>query len=53
MISLDEKGTVFPIKLKLQEELLGKKIKKENFKKVLINFIETIHEINMTSDHSV
>ena len=26
MISVDEKGTVFPLKLKLQEELLGKKV---------------------------
>ena len=28
-------------------------IKKENFKKVLINLIQTNHQINMTPDHSV
>ena len=32
---------------------LNKDIKKENFRKCPINLIETNHQINMTSDHSV
>ena len=32
---------------------LNKYIKKENFKKDLMNLIEKNHQINMTSDHSV
>ena len=34
MISVDGKGTVFPMKLKLQEELFGKKFKKRILKKI-------------------
>ena len=30
-----------------------KKLQKESFKKDLVKFIETNHQINMTSDHSV
>ena len=32
---------------------LNKDIKKENFKKDLMNLIETNHHISMTSDHCV
>ena len=32
---------------------MNKHIKKENFNKGLMNLIETNHQINMTSDHSV
>ena len=32
---------------------LNKDIKKDNFKKDLMNLIETNHQINMSSDHSV
>ena len=32
---------------------LNKDIKKDSFKKNLINLIETNHQINMTTDHSV
>ena len=53
MTSVEVKGTVFPVKFKLQGERLNKDIKKENFKKVLMKLIETNHQINMTSDHSV
>ena len=35
MISVDGKGTVFPMKLELQGESFEKHIKKENFKKGL------------------
>ena len=49
MISVDGKGTVFPMKLELQGESFEKHIKKENFKKGLINLIETNHQIDMTS----
>ena len=48
-----EKGQFFSMKLKLQGESFEKYIKKENFKKVLINLIETSHVINMISDHFV
>ena len=49
MISVDGKGTVFPLKLKLQ----GNSFKKEIFKKDLMNLIQTNYQINMTFDHSV
>ena len=32
---------------------LNKDIKKDNFKKDLMNLIETNHQINISSDHSV
>ena len=53
MISVDGKRTVFPVKLKLQGKSLNKDIKQHNFKKELMNLIETNRQINMTSDHSV
>ena len=53
MISVHEKGTISPVKLKLQEESLNKYIKKENFRKDLMSLTETNQQINMTSDHSV
>ena len=53
MTSVEVKGTVFPVKFKLQGKRLNKDIKEENFKKVLIKLIETNHQINMTSDHSI
>ena len=37
MIFVDEKGTDFLVKLKLQGESLNKDIKKENFKKYLMS----------------
>ena len=40
MISADGKGTVFPVKLRLQGNSLNKEIKKENFKKDVMNLIE-------------
>ena len=46
MISVDRKWKHFPVKLKLG-------IKKESFKKNLIDLIETIHQINMISEHSI
>ena len=62
MISVDGKGTIFPVKLKLQEEIakwswnynhLNKDTEKGYFKKDPINLIEPNHQINLTSDHSV
>ena len=53
MISVDKKGEVFTVKLKLQGNRLNKDIKIDNFKKDLMNLIETNHYINMTSDHSL
>ena len=41
------------MKLKLQGEAFEKTLKKRNSKKDLMNLIETNHQINMTSDHSV
>ena len=49
MISVDGKRTVFPDK----GNHLNKDIKKENFERDLISLIETNHQINMTSYHSV
>ena len=49
MKSVVAKGTVFPLKLKLQ----GESFEKENFIKDLMNLIEANHQINMTSDHAV
>ena len=53
MISVDGKGSVFPIKLKLQGTSFENILKKKNFQKNLINSTETNHQINMISDHSV
>ena len=55
MISADGKGTLFTVKLKLQGTsfYLNKYIEKEIFKKELMNLIQTNHQINMISDHSV
>ena len=53
MTSLDGKGTVFPVTFEITRNRLNKDNKKENFKKHLLNLIETNHHINMTSDHSV
>ena len=54
MISVDGKGTVFSIVVKITKGILWIEIlKKENFKKDLMNLIETNHQINMISDHSV
>ena len=52
MISVHGKGAVFPVKLKLQGNLLNKDIKNEIFFKKIINLIEPKHQINTTSDHS-
>ena len=53
MISVDGKWTDFPVKLKLQGEQFESRYEKENFKKDLMNLIETNHQINMTSDYTV
>ena len=53
MTSVDGKQTVFPKKVEITREIVLKNIKKEDFKKGLINLIETIHQINMTSDNFV
>ena len=53
MISVDGNGTVLPVKLKLRRIALIKILKKKNFKKDLMNLIETNHHINIASDHSV
>ena len=53
MISADGKRTVFPVKFKLEGNRLNKDIKKENFKKDLMNLTEKNHKINMKSEHSV
>ena len=50
MISIDGKETV---KLKLQGIFWIKILKKDNFKKDLMNLIGTNYHINMTSDHYV
>ena len=46
-----EKGHFFQWDWNYKKNRLNKDIKKENFKKDLINLIETNHQINMTSDH--
>ena len=48
-----EKGQFFQGSYNYKGNRLNKDIKKENFKKDLMNLIETNHQINMTSDHSV
>ena len=53
MISVDGKGTVFVMKLKLQRESFENTSKKKNIKKNLINQIEKNHQINVTSDRYV
>ena len=47
------KGQFFQLSCNYKWNSLNKDIRKENFKKDLINLIETIHQINMTADHSV
>ena len=51
MISGDEKGTVFLVNLKLEGSRLNKDIKKGNFRKDLMNLIDTIYQINIISDY--
>ena len=51
MISGDEKGTVFLMNLKLEGSRLNKDIKKGNFRKDLMNLIDTIYQINIISDY--
>ena len=48
-----KKGQIFMKSWNYKRNCLNKVIKKENFKKELTNLIETNHQINMTSDHSV
>ena len=48
-----EKGQFFEWSWNYKGTRLNKYIKKEIFKKDLMNFILTNHQINMTSDHSV
>ena len=53
MISVDRKGTVFPVKLKLEGNCLNKDIKNENLEKDPMDLTEKNHQINMTSEHAV
>ena len=54
MISVDGKGDSFYSEVEITRGIFSIKIsKKENLKKDLMNLIETNHQINMTSDHSV
>ena len=48
-----EKGRFFQRSSNYKGNCLNKYIKKENFKKDLMNLIPTNHQINMTSVHSV
>ena len=50
---VDGKGIFFQWSWNYKRNRLNKDIKKEKFKKDLMNLIETNHRINMTSDHSV
>ena len=52
MMSVDGKGTVFRMKLKLEGNRLKKDTKKEHFEKDIVLLIETNHQINMTFEHS-
>ena len=52
-MSIEGKGTVFSMKLKLEGNCLKKDNKKENFEKDVVHLIETNHEINMTFEHTV
>ena len=53
MISVDGIGTVFWWRWNYQGNRLNKDIKKENFKKDLMNLIEANHQINVICDHSI
>ena len=54
MMSVDGKGDSFYSEVEITRGIVWIKIsKKENFRKDLMNLIETNHQINMTSDHSV
>ena len=48
MMFVDGKGTVFPMKLKLEGNHFKKDTKKESFEKDVMHSIETNHQINMT-----
>ena len=48
-----EKGQFFLWSQNYKGNHLNKNIKKENFKKDLMNLIETNHQINIISDHPV
>ena len=45
-MSVDGKGTVFPVKLKLEDNHLKKDTRKENFGKYVMYLIETNQQIN-------
>ena len=47
IIAVDGKETVFPMKLKLEVESF------ENFKKDVVDLIETNHQINMTYQYCI
>ena len=53
VIFLDGKGQFFQWSWNYKGNRLKKHLKKENFKKGLINLIETNHQINMTFDNFV
>ena len=48
-----EKGQFFQWSYNYKGNRLNKDIKNKNLKKDLMNLIETNHQINMTSDHSI
>ena len=54
MISVDGKGTIYNYKVIIRRGIVWIKIlKKQNFKKDLMNLIQINHQISRTSDHSV
>ena len=53
MISVDGIVTIISNEVKITRESFKNILKVKNFLKNLINLIETNHQINMTSDHSV
>ena len=53
MISVDGIVTIISNEVKITRESFENILKVKNFLKNLINLIETNHQINMTSDHSV
>ena len=53
MISVDKRGIVFRVKLKLLKALFDSIYYKENFEKDLINSIDSNDQINLTSDDSL
>ena len=49
---VDGKGTVFSMKLKLEEESFEKRYQKNNFEKDVMDLIKANHQINIISENS-